>query len=72
MLTAYAKMLRAERSAGEDNNSVVVQFLLHYHKTCLYICACVFLGERKGILVCELLTVCVCSAQFCQFVPNMR
>lgn len=49
MLTAYNKILGAERLAGEDNNSMAVHFLLHYHKTC--VCVCVFRKKKETFYV---------------------
>lgn len=53
MITAYAERLRAERSDREDNNSVAVQIVLYYHKSCLEMCVsvCVFQRERRHISV---------------------
>lgn len=55
MLTAYAKVLRAERSAAEDNNSMTVQLSLHYHKTGFKVCKCT---RAKPFLCREHLAAC--------------
>lgn len=78
MLTAYTKTLRAERSAEEDNNSLAVQFLLHYHKSCLEVCVClcVCLWEGRHISVWSLDCVRMSSlaklgfASLCQICAN--
>lgn len=62
MLTADAKMLRAERSAAGDNKSLAVQFLTHYHKTCLKEnnSKCDFTG-----VLCQLWREVVCLNYMC-------